>query len=1504
MKKLVINLILTFGFVFCAFPAFSDSIETAETPEEAMENIQANDVGPCPTCSGDAFVITGVTFQTGTSCTCSGTTSLTIGPDVTIQTGATVTFQSEKINFKSDVTIEQGATIATVTVKAPASITLTLDPVSGQILADGASKAKITAVVKDNVGANVKDGTKVLFTTTKGTVFASALTSNGTATTYLTSSTDTGTATVTATAGNVSKTINVAFITTVKIITLKATPFSIPADGAKYSSIEATVVDLSDNPSPVGTQVTYTTTLGTFPNGSQTYTVTTLDDTGKTTAFLKGTTSGTAQITATAKGVTSNAVTVTLYDQAPSAITLETEFSSLPADGASTSEIKATVTYGSNTPVPDGTTVNFSITAGSGTLTAASAPTTNGVATVTYRASIIASQVNTITAATNNGVSTTINIELTGPQVATIILTADPSNLPANGTSSSTISATVTVEGGSTAENIPVTFTIKVGGGTFTNGLKTITSNTGASGNAITTLYSDTQAGTATIGAKAGGISAQNIEVIYEPGSLTLTIVPNSVLATGEEECEVSILVKDADGQPVGNQQIDLALSDATLGSFDNSQPTTDTNGEATATFTAGSKGGTVTITATWDSSGTDVTGTGTINIQAPPAFIEIVEGYPDPQKINVKGTGGQGTSEIKFLVKDSQGNLVDSGYRIDFFVITGPNGGENLIPTSTKTTNGSVGGLLYSGLKSGPVSIRATYHHDTSISTTTSQVVIVGGPAVGEEFGLSARYLNVSGIYSAGLHDIMTANIADIYGNAIADNTAVSFKTYNTGGFFSTGTAVTKNGVASDDLVSGGTYLSPLNGFVSVTAEVVGGNTTRVTSIAVTPGDDNNIVYAGTNGGGIYKSMDSGATWQNISRSSENPKQGQNWIDPYVKGNSAICVDPDDHNTVYVGTGYLGRGHIFKSMDGGMNWNGSNIEKWNGIFSQNAAVLTVVCDGADNPDTAPPETYMWIGTEGQGAWYSTDDGATFTQSTGLGYGKIVTEIVRVIDSHRSSAKLYAATPTGVYYSADGGATWTIRKRFTNDIINTLILHPSSTDAGKHLLYAGTENAGVWFSNDGGDTNSWAQYYPNGMGEGLSATVPVPGVNNEGNGTMSDVTVGSDTESEFWTVTYDIDNDKFEVAGSVSGIQTDATVDVGYEITDFLSFTIYPGSVSFEDGDSFTFTTTRDPARTIKDLMVDEKNNRLYALTYFFGPLEPYHAVGNCYVHTLDPSNDYEPISTGSWSEANSGLPEYAPPRDTTQFAQSALAIATDGSANPLWFLIGGEGISMYKAKSGFATDNPTWSISKSGLSNLIMARIPVLFSGACTMNTNEYVGFVASDGTTVAGASTFISNSAYFNPAVDWPGDSLRILTGEDAGIYTIATVDSSTQVTLNGFTATANGKAIRFNLPIRSGYGYTVYIQDINGNPPISGSTFTAITYDADDQVVARLLDLEYPDTYTYQGTFSDPADAATDLPFTVNVDFSGIVVDHVTFEFAPTNKTTAPGSSGSSQAQSYSH
>ncbi|NVO20035.1 MAG: hypothetical protein HXX13_10065 [Bacteroidetes bacterium] len=87
-----------------------------------------------------------------------------------------------------------------------------------------------------------------------------------------------------------------------------------------------------------------------------------------------------------------------------------------------------------------------------------------------------------------------------------------------------------------------------------------------------------------------------------------------------------------------------------------------------------------------------------------------------------------------------------------------------------------------------------------------------------------------------------------------------------------------------------------------------------RINAIAFHPTDANTI-YIGAPSGGFWKTTDAGTTWTNLA--SNLPKLGV----------SSILVNPVNPNIIYIGTGDRDAGDapgigVFKSIDGGTSWN------------------------------------------------------------------------------------------------------------------------------------------------------------------------------------------------------------------------------------------------------------------------------------------------------------------------------------------------------------------------------------------------------------------------------------------------------------------------------------------------------------------------------------------------------------------------------------------------------
>ena len=535
----------------------------------------------------------------------------------------------------------------------------------------------------------------------------------------------------------------------------------------------------------------------------------------------------------------------------------------------------------------------------------------------------------------------------------------------------------------------------------------------------------------------------------------------------------------------------------------------------------------------------------------------------------------GASSLAITAIIKDGSGQPVEKGTSILFSTTEGtfPNGSN---AESVKTIDES-GVVVISLISSNMPGIADVICESRGV-TQSLQIRFLhydnSGLPVAEEFGLSVEFHNLSGLRLAGLENTVWAHLGDEYGNAVEDGIPVSFKTYNTGGFFDPDVAVTAGMVDDTTIFGAGTASStlfttpnpaPAQGMVSVTAETDGNATTHITSIAVTPGSaDSHIIYAGTNGGGVYKSTDRGRSWENISRSTWNPRSGQNWIDPYIKGNSAIGIDPDHHNTIYVGTGYLGKGNLYRSLDGGMNWNSNDVEEWNGLFNTNTAVLSVLCDD-NNSD------YVWMGTEGQGILYS-EDGENFQPSGGI------------VNATSLSGKGEIVSPA-VGFSAQN-ETWTLTC-FVPDAtvnaasvvtdVNPIALEDDPYAPPPVLTASNPDTDGIignFRTSSSTKTETWTAKY-------IVLSQPEVITTPEGKGSVTNVTVRQNAAKEHWTLTCIYrDNESspllgdsstiFTVEGSISGRLANANVNTPYT-SEKIDFTIIPGQAPFIVGDVIEF---------------------------------------------------------------------------------------------------------------------------------------------------------------------------------------------------------------------------------------------------------------------------------------------------------------------------------------------
>ncbi len=123
-----------------------------------------------------------------------------------------------------------------------------------------------------------------------------------------------------------------------------------------------------------------------------------------------------------------------------------------------------------------------------------------------------------------------------------------------------------------------------------------------------------------------------------------------------------------------------------------------------------------------------------------------------------------------------------------------------------------------------------------------------------------------------------------------------------------------------------------------------------NILALAVNPVSPQTI-YAGTDGNGVYRSNNCGASWTPVNTGLTNP---------LIK---SLAIDPAVPQTVYAGTD---GGGVFKSTNGGTKWKPVN----SGLTCPYIAALVV--------DPATPET-IYAGTIGGGVFRSINGGTSWT---------------------------------------------------------------------------------------------------------------------------------------------------------------------------------------------------------------------------------------------------------------------------------------------------------------------------------------------------------------------------------------------------------------------------------------------------------------------------------------------------------------------------------------------
>jgi photosystem II stability/assembly factor-like uncharacterized protein len=263
------------------------------------------------------------------------------------------------------------------------------------------------------------------------------------------------------------------------------------------------------------------------------------------------------------------------------------------------------------------------------------------------------------------------------------------------------------------------------------------------------------------------------------------------------------------------------------------------------------------------------------------------------------------------------------------------------------------------------------------------------------------------------------------------------------------------------------------------------------------------NSIYAGTWGGGIYKSADGGGTWNAINSG----------LPDGFRSTLALTIDPQNSERLYAAMGVVSSsqplpqgeraccvfpGSVFKTANGGASWTEANgeVQRRPGRRADRAGIDRLAFDINGDGDFFPlgvglaidpaGSGAVYVGTNGDGVFRSTDEGRTWGP-VNAGLNGLSINTVAADPLH--SGTIYAASWTRLFKSNDGGLTWRAGPWGNPGLfVSSLAIDPQQPET----IYGGVADGEYWVGGLFKSTNGGATWSRTGLDCGVDTLLIDP----------------------------------------------------------------------------------------------------------------------------------------------------------------------------------------------------------------------------------------------------------------------------------------------------------------------------------------------------------------------------------------------------------------------------